>query len=131
MKKYLLILASSIVLGVSPVYADHAIPTSGDYLAYCQESVKVYEGTPADKLQAGSCLGFAEGALSMHEAYKSSDQGNPFYCVSESGISSFDAISVWIRFLENNPGKLDNAPIVTFVLSMGETYPCDQSPPVE
>jgi hypothetical protein len=127
MKKLFLIFLVLSLLVASPVLGGQAIPTSADYLKYCQETIKAYEGGAADKSSAGSCLGYVEGALGMHAAFSASGQGKPFYCMPEQGISSFDAVSIWVEYLENNPQKLSNAPVITFILSLNRLYPCVNS----
>ena len=126
MKKQFLLFLTLSLLVASPVLAGHAIPTSGDYLAYCQESIKVYEGKSADKSKADVCLGFVEGAISMHFVLTATDRATPYYCMSEYGIDSLDSIPIWIEYLENNPQKLKNAPIITFLLAISEVCPCTE-----
>ena len=124
MKKLTLFLIAISLIVVSPALGGHAIPTSGDYLKYCQESIKVLEGSPADKSAASSCIGYVEASIGMHEVFNASGQGNPFYCIPENGLSTFDAISIWIKYLENNPQKLNNSPAITFILAISEAYLC-------
>jgi len=124
MKIFPLILLALSLLVSSPVLGGQAIPTSADYLKYCQETIKIYGGGTGDKASAGSCLGYVEGVLGMHAAFSASDQGKPFYCMPEEGISSFDAISIWVQYLENNPQKLNNAPVITFILAIIGYFPC-------
>jgi len=113
-----------LLFAASPAWGGNAISVSGDYLAYCQESIKIYGGKSADKSASSSCLGFVEGSIGMHAVFDTSGQGTPFYCVSESGISISGAIAIWVDFLENNPEKLGNSPAITFILAMREAYPC-------
>jgi hypothetical protein len=124
-KQFLLLIILSLFIA-SPVLGGYATPTSGDYLKYCQESIKVYEGKSVDISTANSCIGFVEGALGMHEAFKFLGQGNPFYCIPEHSISSFDIIPIWVEYLENNPQILDKSPLITFILSMSKTFPCTE-----
>ena len=127
MKKLQLLLLVLSLLVASPSLGGHPLSTSGDYLKYCQESIKVYEGKSADKSAAGSCLGFVEGAIGMHAALNASGKATPFYCMAEHGISSFDAISIWNEYLENNPRNLDKSPIITFILAIRKVFPCSES----
>jgi len=86
--------------------------------------MKVYEGETADRSAASTCLGFVEGTIGMHAVFATSGKGTPFYCIPEDGISGFGAIAIWVDYLENHPEKLDNTPVITFILAMGESYPC-------
>ena len=115
----------------SSALADHTLPTSGDYQAYCQESIKVYDGKPADQSAAGICLGFVEGAMEMHAALNASDGATPFYCMSEHGISGFDAILTWNKYLKNHQDELGKSPIITFVLAIREAFPCPETQPAQ
>ena len=125
MKKLLLLIVLSLLIA-SPSLGGAPLPTSGDYLKYCQESMKVYEGEVADKSAAGVCLGFVEGAIGMHVALYASGQSTPFYCMTDHGISSFDAIAIWIKYLEKNSQKLNKSPIISFILAIRETFPCSE-----
>ena len=111
----------------SSAYGKHPLLTSGAYLKYCQESIKVYEDKHADKLAAAECLGFVEGAIGMHAALNAFGQSTPFYCMPEHGVDSFDATTTWVKYLEKNPQKLDKQPVLSFLLAMKESFPCPQN----
>jgi len=127
MKKLSLLLLVLSFLVASPVLAEHAISTSGDYLIYCQESIKAYEGKSADVSAASFCLGFVEAAIGMHFVLTASQHAVPYYCMPENEVSSFEASLIWYKYLTNHPQKLTNAPIITFVLAMSEAFPCTES----
>jgi hypothetical protein len=127
MKKLFMLLLVLSLLVASPVLGGHALPTSGDYLKYCQESIKVYEDKHADKLAAAECLGFVEGAIGMHAALNAFGQSTPFYCMPEHGVDSFDATTTWVKYLEKNPQKLDKQPVLSFLLAMKEAFRCPQN----
>jgi hypothetical protein len=127
LKKQIILLLIVSILVASPLQGGHAIPTSGDYLLYCQQNIKLYESKRADESTASVCLGFVEGAIGMHAAFTASDQAIPSLCLPEHGIGSFDAISIWHNYLENNQDLLEKAPITTFISALSETYPCPES----
>ena len=71
-------------------------------------------------------LGYVEAAIGMHFVLTASDRATPFYCMPEHGIASYNAISIWTKYLENNPQKLKNAPVITFILAISEAFPCTE-----
>jgi hypothetical protein len=127
MKKLFLLLLVLSLLVASPVLGGHSLPKSGDYLKYCLETIKTYEGKSADKSAAGVCLGFVEGTIGMHVVLTASSQAIPLYCLEEHNITSFEATKIWVEYLENNPQNLDKLSIITFVLAIRGAFPCSES----
>lgn len=123
MRKLCMLLSFLSLFAVQDAYGGNDF-SSGDYLRYCQESIKLHDGKPANKLTAGVCLGYVEGSIGMHYAHTVTDKTNLFYCMPEPSVSTIEIIHIWTEYLKKNPSKNQSKPIVTFVSAMSEAFPC-------
>lgn len=126
MKKHTFLLIIVLVLLSSTTVIAKGL-TSADYLKYCSETVKLYNRVTADKFEAGVCLGFVDGSVSLHHVDIVTDKTNLLYCMPEANISTINIITLWIKYLEKHPKMLEKEPIATFSSAMAEAFPCDKA----
>ena len=107
--------------------------TAGDYFEGCQVAATlgaVGDGanlTMAQQLSVASCLGFVDAATAilLHDvgSFDMAGGQEPHVCPTERP-DNFEALAVWVSYLQQFPIQLSDDAATTFVRAMSEAFPC-------
>jgi len=73
---------------------------------------------------AGECLGLTEGVRNTMMQLNSSLQPEMRTCFPTTGIQNGQAIRIVVKYLENNPEKLNQDKTLLTMLAYSQAYPC-------
>lgn len=107
-----------------------AVVQAGDgneLLNQCQQAVRFIDdaGKPSDnRLNVGHCIGMVEGVRTMMLYIDSAQPANYKTCFPKGGISNAQAARIVVKYLNDNPAKLnEDGPYLIF-MGLHQAYPC-------
>lgn len=81
-------------------------------------------GTAKSGVQAGSCLGMVEGVRNTMLILNSSLPEKMKICLPPTGIKNGQAVRVVVKYLNDNPEKLNEDSTLLTMLAIAHAYPC-------
>lgn len=93
-------------------------------LTQCQQFIKAADGEKDfDRGQAGMCVGFVEGVLSTTAFFGENLDNDAKLCIPKTATNG-QLARVVVKYLEDNPAKLNQGKTGLVWLSMKDAYPC-------
>jgi hypothetical protein len=128
MKKLTLLFVVTSLFVIFPTIAAADHYSDGKLLQKtCTEALKLFDSrATADPFQAGSCLGYIRAANDMYEIMV--NNANRTICIP-SGLDVKHLIMVVIKYLNENPGKLQNVASASVYEAFQQYFPCVKPEP--
>jgi hypothetical protein len=143
MKTFILAAVVLSVLGASSAWARNLSAMDGNtLLTKCHAAERMAEVSPKltnDEWAAGFfCLGFVQGVMDADQIWQTAEskalgakaRSLLFYCVPKDA-SWPQLIRVLVKWLEDNPNKLNESGYDVINLAMSNAYPCSAAAPSE
>jgi hypothetical protein len=125
--------AALLMIAFAPSSARSQAPSASEYFEGCQIAAGL--GATGDagalsvrqQLSVSLCLGFVDGANSALAAFSlgaNEEAGaEPLICADQAP-SNYDALTVWVGYLQDYPIQLTEEAFTTFLRAMQEAFPC-------
>lgn len=95
-----------------------------DLLKACQNTVKFDDtGVLDDGVRTGFCLGVMDTAISLMVYLNTGFKPEYHVCLPE-GITNAQAARIIVKYLKENPAKLDQGSSSLTVFALRDSYPC-------
>jgi hypothetical protein len=79
-----------------------------------------------EKVQQGTCIGYLYGVIDLMKALKGASVFNKYYFCVPNGVTGEQLRVVTIRYLKNNPEKLQADGSSLIFTALGEVFPCEK-----
>lgn len=95
-----------------------------ELLTQCQQFIKVVEKEPDyDSGRAGMCIGYVEGFISTTTFFSSNLEDDAKLCIPKT-VPNGQVVRVLVKYLKDNPAKLNKNKASLVWLAMRDAYPC-------
>jgi hypothetical protein len=123
--------AVAALLAASPSATQSQSLLANDYFEGCELAFGLGASGDSGALSAGqqfavsACLGFVDGANSALTAIDAElvQTSGELLC-ADRRPSNFDALSIWVGYLQDYPIQLSADAFTSFLRAMQEAYPC-------
>ena len=79
-----------------------------------------------EKAQAGTCIGYLFGVIDLMKALKGANVFKKYYFCVPNGVTGEQLRGVTIKYLKNNPEKLQADGSSLIFTAFGEVFPCEK-----
>jgi hypothetical protein len=121
-------MAVALVGVMSSVHAEEAPDDGNQLLSACKPLLNFINNDATSIVgsegQAGECLGLTEGVRRTMMQLNSNLPPKMRVCFPSGGINNGQAIRIVVKFLENNPEKLNLDRTLLTMLAYNNAYPC-------
>jgi len=114
----LLVLASLMVMGLSPGALTKEYLTSGSYLVHACEAVPIDHPTAEESVRSIACLSYIEG-------FTDADKTE---CAS---VSYAQMASVYVAYMKQHPEVMKMPKSVGLSIALRQSYPCTVESPIK
>ena len=116
-------IAAAVVL-VGMMASGAAMADGNSLLAQCQQFIKASDREKGyDQGLAGMCAGFVEGVLSTTAFFSESLENDAKLCIPKNATNG-QLARVVVKYLNDNPSKLNQGKTGLVWLAMRDAYPC-------
>jgi hypothetical protein len=96
----------------------------------CNHMIATMEGRDGGRIQgqAWYCLGYLSGFLDAHTVASSFGGANRLFC-GPPKVSNEQLVRVVVKYLSDNPDKLNQDPGLVTMLALAKSFPCRPATP--
>lgn len=99
-----------------------------ELLVYCKQAVHALDtphmaNAPSD-VRIGQCFGIMEGVKGTMALMEQGPKAERVACWPDGGITNGQAARIVVKYLDNNPAKLNKDGVLLTVLAFSDAYPC-------
>ncbi|HNV88897.1 MAG TPA: Rap1a/Tai family immunity protein [Methylotenera sp.] len=118
------LLLATIIINL--VTVNSAVAMDGnELLKSCSPVLKTKSDVNEDDYIGYSfCLGLMQGITNLNMTYEVSLGKKAYFCLPDSGIINSQAARIVVKFLEDNPQRLNEESSLLSILAFAKAYPC-------
>lgn len=119
------ILSLSALLSLYPAKS-FAAADGNDMMAECSAAVQFADSGQATKnlMLASYCLGLMDGIMDLSLAHKWNKDSTAYICLPDDGIKNIQAARIVLKYLRDNPNKLQAPGSFLAIKALSLAYPC-------